>query len=282
MSGQKLNKNFAVMDILFYSGLFVILLAIVFPFYWQIITSIKGPDEIWSMPPSWFPPKIYIQNYINIFKLHPFGIYLKNSIIVAGLTTIFCLLVGSFSAYALAKLRFKGKDIILALVLAVSMFPPVAVAPSLFLILKKMHFINTYFALVFPYTTFALPFTLWNLTAFFRQIPNELEEAARVDGCSYFQTFKKILLPLVAPGLFTTGILTFIAAWNEFLFALTFITSNNMRTVPVGIALFPGEYTSPWGEIAAATIVVTIPLIIMVLIAQRRIVAGLTAGAVKG
>lgn len=269
-------------NFVFYAGILIFLSVVIFPFYWQLVTSFKSPGELWNIPPAWLPHEFHFQNYINIFRLHPFGIYLKNSVIVALSTTLFCLFVGTFAAYALAKLHFRGKSFILSTVLAVSMFPPIAIAPPLFLMLKKMHIINTYFALIFPYTTFALPFTLWNLVAFFRQIPDELQESAIVDGGTYFQIFRKIFLPLAAPGLFTSGILTFIAAWNEFLFALTFITSDNMRTVPVGIALFPGEYTSPWGEIAAATVVVTIPLVIMVLLAQKRIVAGLTAGAVKG
>ncbi|MBI2264488.1 MAG: carbohydrate ABC transporter permease [Armatimonadetes bacterium] len=266
----------------FFTVLSLFLLVILFPFYWQFVTSIKSDEEIWKIPPSLFPQVTYWDNYVRIFKLHNFARYLWNSAMVASLTTIFSLIVGAFSAYALAKLKFRGKHLILSLVLSVSMFPPIAIAPSLFMTLKQMHMINTYWALILPYTTFALPLALWNLTAFFRQLPNELQEAARVDGCSFFQTFWKILLPLTAPGLFTTGILVFIAAWNEFLFALTFTTEDRMRTVPVGIALFPGEYTAPWGQIAAASVVVTIPLVLLVLAFQRRIVAGLTAGAVKG
>lgn len=284
----------------FYLGLAAFLLVVGFPFYWQVLTSLKTPQEVWSMPPVWFPAQglepaevpitqdetiqapQFVANYTNVFIKQPFLRYLFNSAFVAGTTTLVCLIVGSLAAFALAKLRFQGKGLVMALVLSVSMFPPVAIAPSLFYILSRLHLIDTYPGLILPYTTFALPLALWNLTAFFRQVPTELLESARVDGAGYFKTFWQIFMPLVAPGLFTTGILTFICAWNEFLFALFFTTTQEMYTVPVGIALFSGQYESPWGEIAAATVIVTLPLIALVLAAQKRIVAGLTAGAVKG
>lgn len=285
----------------FYLGLAFFLVIVAFPFYWQIVTSAKTSDEIWAMPPVWMPVQgletgdvpidseggtirapVFLTNYTNVFLKQPFGRYLLNSTIVSGATTLFCLLVGAMAAFALAKLRFRGKNLVMALVLSVSMFPPVAIAPSLFLFLSQFRLVDTYMGLILPYTTFALPLALWNLTAFFRQVPTELLESARVDGAGYFTTFWKVFLPLVAPGMFTTGILTFICAWNEFLFALFFTTTEEMRTVPVGIALFSGQYESPWGQIAAATVIVTLPLIVLVLAAQKRIVAGLTAGAVKG
>jgi multiple sugar transport system permease protein len=207
---------------------------------------------------------------------------LKNSLIVSAATTLFSLAIGSFAAYALARLRFSGKKIILALILSVSMFPHIATLSPMFLFLREMKLLNTYTGLVLPYTTFAMPLTIWILTSFFKEIPKDLEEAAIVDGSSHFGAFFKITLPLAAPGMFTTAILVFIAAWNEFLYALSFMAKDSMRTVPVAIAMFPGEHDLPWGDIAAATIVVTVPLIIMVLIFQRRIIAGLTAGGVKG
>jgi multiple sugar transport system permease protein len=179
-------------------------------------------------------------------------------------------------------LRFRGKKIILALVLSVSMFPHIATLSPMFLFLREMKLLNTYTGLVLPYTTFALPLTIWTLTSFFKELPKELEEAAIIDGCSHFKAFWKVTVPLAAPGMFTTAILVFIAAWNEFLYALSFMTEDHMRTVPPGIAMFPGEHDLPWGDIAAATVVVTVPLIILVLICQRRIIAGLTAGGVKG
>jgi multiple sugar transport system permease protein len=170
----------------------------------------------------------------------------------------------------------------LGLVLTVSMFPSIAILSPLFIILKKLALLNTYTGLILPYTTFGLPMAIWILTSFFRDIPGELEESAYIDGCSRIQSFVKVIVPLAAPGVFTTAILIFIHAWNEFLFALSFMSKDTMRTVPVAIAMFPGEHDLPWGDIAAASVVVTVPLIIMVLVFQRRIIAGLTAGGVKG
>lgn len=259
-----------------------VLLLMLFPFYWVLVTSLKSSAEIFASPPELLPKGFHLPNYLSVFTRQPFHIYLKNSFIVASLTTLFCLLLGSLAAYALARLRFRGKSLILAVVLAVSMFPPIAIVSPLFLVLKKLHLLNTYPALIFPYTTFAMPLTIWILTSFFRQLPGELEEAARVDGCSPLVTFWKILLPLAAPGVFTCAILVFIASWNEFLFALTFTTSNLMRTVPVGITMYPGEYEMPWGTIFAAATLVTVPLIVIVLLFQKRIISGLTVGAVKG
>lgn len=253
-----------------------------FPFIWQLLTSIKPPEQINKIPPDWLPKYFYIEYYMNVFQKRPFLVYLKNSLIVSTATTLFSLAIGSFAAYALARLRFSGKKIILALILSVSMFPHIATLSPMFLFLREMKLLNTYAGLVLPYTTFAMPLTIWILTSFFKEIPKDLEEAAIVDGSSHFGAFFKITLPLAAPGMFTTAILVFIAAWNEFLYALSFMAKDSMRTVPVAIAMFPGEHDLPWGDIAAASIVVTVPLIIMVLFFQRRIIAGLTAGGVKG
>jgi ABC-type sugar transport system, permease component len=207
--------------------------------------------------------------------------YLWNSTVVATLTTAYCLVVASLAAYALARLEFKGKAVVLGLVLAVSMFPQIATISPIFLFMQETGLTNSYLGLILPYTTFALPLAVWNLTVFYRKIPVDLEEAAKIDGATVLQTFRKIILPLAMPGTFTTAILVFLAAWNEFFFALTINTEEAMKTVPVGIVMFQGQYTIPWGEIAAASIIVTIPLVIMVLIFQKRIISGLTAGAVK-
>ncbi|UOF92849.1 carbohydrate ABC transporter permease [Fodinisporobacter ferrooxydans] len=267
---------------LFYTAVILFVVIVAFPFYWQLITSLKSPQEIYQMPPAWWPSSFYFGSYKDVFTKTPFGLYLLNSFIVSSITTILCLVFGSTTAYAVARLRFKGKKFLLGLVLSVSMFPPIAVLSPLFLILKNLHLLSTYQGLIFPYMTFTMPLTIWILSSFFREIPKELDEAAIVDGCTRLQTFWRIMLPLSGPGLFTTGILVFIAAWNEFLFAFTFMTNDAMRTVPVGIAMFQGEHSLPWGDISAASIVVTVPLIILVLIFQKRIISGLTAGAVKG
>lgn len=266
----------------FYVLLAVFIIVIVFPFYWLIITSFKPPEELWNIPPTWWPSRLYLGSYISAFTERPFLTYLKNSAIVATSTTAFAVFVTSFAGYALARLNFKGKNAILALALAVSMFPGIAIVSPLFLMMKEWGLLNSYLGLIITYTTITIPLSMWNLTTFFRTIPRDMEEAAKVDGASPFYTFIKIILPLAAPGIFTTAILVFIAAWNEFLFALTFNTKDALRTVPVGIAMFPGQYTLPWGDISAASVVVVLPLMIIVLLFQQRIVSGLTAGAVKG
>jgi multiple sugar transport system permease protein len=269
-------------NVLFYVLVALVVILIVFPFLWQIRTSVMPPELIDQMPPVWFPDRWFSTSYVNVFTVRPFLRYIINSAIVSISTTTVNLAIGAFAAYALARMRFPGKNLILALVLAVSMFPAIAIVSPLFLFMRSLHLLNSYVALILPYTTFALPLCIWNLTSFFREIPKELEESAKVDGASPMQAFFKVILPVAGPGMFTTAILVFISAWNEFLLSLTFNTADIMRTVPVGIAMFPGEHTLPWGDIAAASVVVTVPLIVMVLVFQRRIIAGLTAGAVKG
>ncbi|HEY3999948.1 MAG TPA: carbohydrate ABC transporter permease [Candidatus Xenobia bacterium] len=259
------------------------LVCILFPFYWILITSVKAPAEL-MIPnnPTLVPHSFGLQSYQNVFNERPFGRYLLNSLLVASLTTLFCILVGSLCAYATARLKFPGKQWILSGVLAVSMFPPISVVSPLFLVLKSLHLLNTYAALVVPYTCFGLPLTIWTLHSFFRDLPNELLESARVDGASYMTAFSRIVMPLAGPGIFTCAILVFISAWNEFIFALVFITSDNLRTVPVGVTLYPGQFEMPWGTVFAAATLVTLPLVIMVFAFQRYIISGLTAGAVKG
>jgi multiple sugar transport system permease protein len=253
-----------------------------FPFFWQISTSLKSPDQLNKMPPDWIPAPIYFGSYIATFTKHPFTIYLENSLIVAAATTIYSIILGSLCAYAVARLRFKGKNVILMLVLTVSMFPSIAILSPLYILLRDFNLLNTFEGLILPYTTHGLPLTIWILTSFFKEIPAELEESARIDGTSRLGAFWRVIIPLAAPGVFTTAILVFIGAWNEFLFAFSFMSKDIMRTVPVGIAMFPGEHDLPWGDIAAASVIVTVPLIVMVLIFQRRIISGLTSGAVKG
>lgn len=277
-----MKKESRLQQVGFYVAVALFVGMALLPFLWQISTSLKGPDEIFAMPPRWIPSRFYFENYAAVFAGRPFHKNLFNSLMVAGTTTAFSLFVASFCAYALARLQFRFKGLILSLVLSVSMFPAIAIVSPLFLFLKQSHLINTYAALILPYTTFTMPLSIWTLTSFFREIPYELEEAAKVDGCTPFQAFRKVILPLAAPGLFTTAILVFISAWNEFLFALTFTMDDGARTVPVAIAMFPGLHEIPWAEIAAASVVVTMPLVALVLIFQRRIIAGLTSGAVKG
>ena len=251
------------------------------PFLWQLVTSLKPASEISSLPPL-LPSRIDLGHYAAVFERHSFGRFIWNSAVVATMTTVTCLVVGSLASFAIAKLRFRGKALLLGLVLSVSLFPPIATVSPLYLMMRAVGLRDTHAALVITYTTFALPLTIWILTGFFRKIPDELLEAARIDGCTPFESFVKVVVPLAAPGVFTTAILVFIFSWNEFLFALTFTATARAKTIPVGIAQFPGVHEMPWGDIAAASVIVTVPLVVLVLAFQRRIVAGLTAGALKG
>lgn len=251
------------------------------PYLWQIVTSLKPDAELATLPPL-LPSKLRWQHYAEVFSGRPFARIILNSAVVASSTTWLCLTLGALAGYALARLPVRRTRLILLIVLAVSMFPPIATVSPLYLMIRGLGWRDTYWALIFPYATFALPLAIWILTNFFREIPDELAEAARLDGCTPFQIFRRIFLPLAAPGVFTAAILIFIFAWNEFLLALTFTATEKSRTIPVGIALFPGVHEIPWAEIAAASIIVTVPLILIVLIFQRRILAGLTAGAVRG
>lgn len=267
------------------TGLYILLILVAAycsgPLLWQFITSLKTDAELTRIPPV-LPISPNLDHYVSIFTGYPFLKIILNSAIVAASTTILSLIIGSLCAYGLAKLRVRYKVLILGFILSVSMFPPIATVSPLYIIIRTLGLRDTWWALIITYTTFSLPLSIWILTNFFREIPDEIYLAARVDGCSPFQAFYKIMLPLSTPGIFTTAILVFIFSWNEFLFALTFTSTQASRTIPVAIALFPGLHEIPWGDIAAASVVVTVPLVILVFASQRRIIEGLTAGAVKG
>jgi multiple sugar transport system permease protein len=253
-----------------------------FPFYWLLNVSLKTGADLSSS--SLIPPNPTLDNYSSIFKNDDFTNGLKNSTIVAFSVTILALTFGSFAAYALARLKMRGKFLVLGIVLSVTTFPQIAIAAPLFKLWTDIELYNTRIGLIIPYLTFALPLAIYILTSFFKEIPKDLEEAALVDGATHFQAFRKVVVPLAAPGLATAGILTFIAAWNEFLLATTLTSSPAAKTVPVAIASFTGstQFEVPLGTMSAASVVISIPLIILVLVFQKRIVAGLTAGAVKG
>ena len=266
-------------------GFYILLLIVCFyclgPYLWQFITSLKPDAELSTLPPI-LPRNPTFDHYFSIFRAHPFFRIIANSFIVACSTTFISLVIGSLAAFALAKLDVRRKGLVLVFVLSVSMFPAIATVSPLYIIIRALGLRDTVFALIITYISFSLPLTIWILTSFFRSIPHEIYLASRVDGCTVFQSFYRIILPLSAPGLFATAILVFIFSWNEFLFALTFTSTVASRTIPVGIALFPGLHEVPWGDIAAASVVVTIPLILLAFAFQRRIVEGLTAGSIKG
>jgi multiple sugar transport system permease protein len=252
------------------------------PFYWLVNISLKtGPD---LSSADIFPPNPSLENYKSIFQNDDFTRALANSAIVALTTTFLGIVVGAFAAYALARLKMNFKFILLGIVLTISTFPQIAIAAPLFRLWTDIGLYNTLIGLVIPYLTFALPLSIYILVSFFREIPRDLEEAALVDGATNFQAFRKVIIPLAAPGLATTAILAFIAAWNEFLLATTLTSSVAARTVPVAISQFTGssQFEVPLGTQSAASVVISIPLVLLVLLFQKRIVAGLTAGAVKG
>ena len=262
-------------------ALVLLLLFAAFPFYWALVASFT-PEATLFREPSLWPRQIVTSHYRALFAESGFWLPIRNSLVVAGSTTLLCVTVGSFAAYALARLSFRGKNVVLGLILAITMFPQISIVSPLYLLLRTLRLIDTYPGLVLPYLTFAMPLSVWLLVGFFRQIPVDLEDAALVDGATRWQSFTRIILPVAAPGLATTAILTFIYCWNEFLFALSFTLGPERQTVPVAIALFRGQYQVPWGQILAASVIATLPVAIVVLAFQRRIVQGLTAGAVKG
>ena len=273
-----------ISSIFFWLLILVIFVYLMFPFYWATISALKPESELIRTPTTYYPHNPTLQNFQAVLQSGDFLRGLLNSTIVAFSVTVLSLLVGSFAGYALGKMRFRGKSPSLYVILAMTMFPQIAVLAGLYAVIRLLS-LPPIFSMVLSYMLFTLPFTVWVLTSFFRGLPDSLLQAAQVDGANMMQTFWRVLLPLTAPALVTTGLLAFIQAWNEYLFALTFtVTSPESRTVPVAIALFSGEVSrqEPFGEIMAAAVIVTIPLVALVLIFQGRIVDGLTAGAVKG
>lgn len=271
-----------LLRIAFYVLIALIIVYTVFPFYWAIVSSLKTGSELFEV--DFVPPDPAWGNYVSIFEEQPFARNILNSIIVSFTTVAISLFLAVTAAYALGRVYFRGRSALLLVVLGVSMFPQVAVLSGMYETIRWLGLYNTLWALILSYMIFTLPFTVWVLTTFMRELPRELEEAAIVDGASSWQIMTRVFMPLLGPALATTGLLAFIAAWNEFLFALTFTLTSEQRTVPVAIALISGasQFQIPWGNIMAASVVVTVPLIVLVLIFQRKIVSGLTAGAVKG
>jgi multiple sugar transport system permease protein len=268
--------------VLFYVFLVIFVLVSVLPLIWVFKMSIVTKTELFATPPTILPRNPTGAEYVQVFGDPRFQHALINSAIISGVTTVVCLFFGSTAAYAIARLKFRFRTSVMTLILALSFFPQVAIIAPLFVQYSKVGIINTYWAAIISDTAFALPLTVWLLVAFFKELPADLEEAARVDGATTIQAFRKVIVPLAAPGVFTTAILTFIFAWNEYLFANTFLFDESTQPVTVVIPNFATIYTIDYGAQAAAAVVVTVPLVILVLIFQRRIVSGLTAGAVKG
>ena len=278
-----MKKNLLKTILLWLAITFVVVFSLA-PALWQLLTSFKLNEDISKLPTIYFPTRITLSHYIELFTRRPFWRYILNSAFVSILSTAFSLGIGAPAAYALARLRPKGQNIILAGILVVTLFPGILLFLGLLEIVQFLRLGNNYLALIIPYTAINLPLTILVLRSFFEQLPKDLEDSARVDGYNTWQTLTQIILPMTLPALVTTGILTFIFAWNEFIFALTFITREDMKTIPVAAAQLSGASTFeiPYGPIAAATVLGTLPLVLLVLFFQRKIVQGLTAGAVKG
>ncbi len=252
------------------------------PVLWIVSLSFKDPATL--ADGSFIPTKWTWSNYSSIFSQSIFTAALRNSIGIAIISTVIAVFIASFAAYAIARLDFPGKNIVLGASLGIALFPPISLVGPLYNLWRSIGLYDTWPGLIIPYMTFALPLSIFILSTFFREIPWELEQAAQIDGATQFQAFRKVIAPLAAPGIFTTAILVFLFCWNDFVFASTLTSTNSAQTVPAALAAFPGasQFTAPIGTIAAAAVIVTIPVVIIVLLFQRRIVSGLTAGAVKG
>lgn len=265
-------------------GGIVIVLYSFFPLLWMISLAFKPPSDIVSRNPQFLPTTFTMDNFAQIFSQPLFTRALINSIGIAIFATTISVIIAMFAAYAIARLEFRGKRVLLSLALGIAMFPQAALVGPLFEMWRGLGIYDTWIGLIIPYLTFALPLSIWTMSAFFRQIPWEMEYAAQVDGATRWQAFRQVIVPLAAPGVFTTAILTFFFCWNDFLFAISLTSTDNARTVPAALAFFQGAsyFESPVPYIMAASVIVTIPVVILVLTFQRRIVAGLTSGAVKG
>ncbi|MCG7622167.1 MULTISPECIES: carbohydrate ABC transporter permease [unclassified Epibacterium] len=266
----------------FYALVAIIVLQAIFPFYYAILTSLEDGQALFEV--NYLPKALNFANYQAMLSGGVFGKQILNSVFVASVVVILSLFLAITAAFALSRIHFRGRGLLLLTVLSVSMFPQIAVLSGLFEVIRYFGLFNSLWSLVFSYMIFTLPFTVWVLTTFMRNLPVEIEEAAIMDGASSFTIIRRVFLPLMWPAMVTTGLLAFIHAWNEFLFALTFLSTDSQRTVPVAIALISGrsEFEIPWGNIMAASVIVTLPLVALVLVFQRKIVSGLTAGAVKG
>lgn len=265
-------------------SVFLVVIFVMGPILWQVLTSFKVNADISAVPAVYIPTRLTLEHYLSLFIRRPFTLYMLNSAFVSITSTLLALGLGAPAAYALARLRLPGEKIILACVLIVTLFPAVLLFLGLLEVVRVTHLGNNFLALILPYTAINLPLTILVMRSFFQQLPKDLEDSARVDGYNTVQMLLQIVLPMTLPALVTTGILTFIAAWNEFIFALTFITRESMKTIPVATAQLSGAsiFEIPYGPIAAATVLGTLPLVLLVLLFQRKIVQGLTAGAVKG
>lgn len=255
---------------------------VLLPIYWMVATSFKTQGNVAAQPPQLFPDPISVENYAVAFVGHGFGQYILNSVVVSVIATALVLILGTLAGYALGRLNMRGTLTIMVILLVLSVFPVIALIAPLYLMMRTIDWLNSYQALIVPYTALNLPFAIWILRNYFIGVPKEMEETARIDGASPLRTVWSVVLPMALPGLFTAGIFAFTACWTEFLMALSFNSANNFRTIPVGIALFGNAHLTPYGAIFAASTVAVVPIAILVLVFKRSVVSGLTSGAIKG
>ncbi len=268
-------------------SVFILIIAITafvsfFPVVWIFLTSIKVDREIYAFPIVYVPTKLTIKNYVNVFTQNTFGLFFFNSVLVSSTSAVICVFISSLAAYGLSRFRIKHSLLILVIILGFSTFPFIASVIPLFIFFRSLRLLNTYVSLILPYVAFNTPFSVWLCHAYFREVPLSIEDAAKLDGCSRLGTLWKIFYPLSTPVLSTVLIITFMMCWMEFLFALTLISKPTMRTIPAGIALYPGEYAFPWETISAAAVLSIVPIIVFIVLFQKKIISGLTRGAVKG
>lgn len=260
----------------------IVLCVAFLPPVWLFLTSFKSETELFRVPITILPARITLENYRAVFEKNPFGRFMLNSIIVTSVSTVINVLIASMAAYTLARINIPWKSAIMGAILVFSMLPLMSMIVPLFVLMRRLGWVNTYQGMIGPYVTFQLPLSILILTNFFRQTPRELEEAAMIDGAGLWQVIGRVVIPLAAPGLVSAAILVAIMIWNDFLIAVTLATNMNMRTLSVGIVLYPGEYAFPWGIISAASTLAVVPITLFILFAQKWIIGGLTAGAIKG
>ncbi len=279
-----MKKNKHGSRIALYIGVAIMIFFCLFPIYFLVLDSFQPTEIAYSSPPVLYPSNFTLSNYINVFKDIPLAKYILNSTIVSLSSTGIAILIGAMLAFAISKIKFRGSGTLLNMLLIFGFFPATITIYPIYLMYAKINLMNNYLALILPYVAMSIPLTVWVLATYFDNVPTELYESARVDGAKRFQIFYKIIMPLAIPAVSTVAILDFIACWNEFMFALTFMTNDNMRTITVGISMISGRfaYQYPWGEIIAGALLVTLPLVIIIFVAQEKIISGLTAGAIKG
>lgn len=279
---MRINKKRILGNVGLYAFVIVFVGSILLPFVWLVIGSFKNMRELFTMPLVILPEKLRLDNYFKVFQMQPFSKYIFNSLVISLLTTAFVIVISSMASYSIARVDIKGKKLVLAALLSVTLLPPVTLLNPIYQMLSSLHLLNTHLGLALSIVAVELPMAVWFLSGFFQSIPMEMEESAMIDGASMPLMFTRILIPLIAPGIFTISILVFINAWNNYLFAQVFNPLADARTVTVALTLFQTEYYVPWELISAAAVVVTAPLIIVVLLLQKRIISGMLDGGVKG